>query len=295
MSPTAEPEFHDQVPCPACNGIVWKEKFEILRECNHCGHTRAAGSFGSSDYKHIYNEKYFKGDEYRDYLGEENKFRRHFRRRLQRMQRLIGEYVGPVFDVGCAYGLFLHEMKKCEIEAEGVDLAPEAVAHAVTNLFVKATAQSFTQMEIPPEKFKTFTLWDVIEHLPRPELVIEKITQHIAPRGWIFITTGDMGSTYAQLRGKRWRMIHPPSHLHYFTRESMRKMLERRGFEIVEMRSEPSYQNAYEIFTRLSQSNSAIVRGPAKLGRACIPEFLRERLGLWVSLGDIMWVAARKV
>ena len=44
------------------------------------------------------------------------------------------------------------------------------------------------------------------------------------------LTTGDIGSVNARLRGHKWRMIHPPTHLHYFSAETMKALLDRHGF-----------------------------------------------------------------
>ena len=38
------------------------------------------------------------------------------------------------------------------------------------------------------------------------------------------ITTGDFGSFAARLAGARWRLMTPPQHLWFFSRESMRRL-----------------------------------------------------------------------
>ena len=57
-------------------------------------------------------------------------------------------------------------------------------------------------------------LWDTIEHLAEPEAYLEKIAKSLPVGGWLFLTTGDIGSPMARARGSRWRMIHPPTHLY---------------------------------------------------------------------------------
>ena len=67
-------------------------------------------------------------------------------------------------------------------------------------------------------------LFDVIEHLPQPRETLALCCQHLNPGGIIVITTGDFGSTVARLAGARWRLMTPPQHLWFFTRESMRRL-----------------------------------------------------------------------
>ena len=38
------------------------------------------------------------------------------------------------------------------------------------------------------------------------------------------ITTGDFASAYARLSGAHWRLMTPPQHLWYFTRESVQRL-----------------------------------------------------------------------
>jgi hypothetical protein len=47
--------------------------------------------------------------------------------------------------------------------------------------------------------------------------------------------TGDIGSLNARIRGKKWRMIHPPTHLQYFSADTMRALLRRHGFEVIHL------------------------------------------------------------
>ena len=67
-------------------------------------------------------------------------------------------------------------------------------------------------------------LLDVIEHLPSPRDTLALCARHLAPGGIIVITTGDFGSLSARLAGARWRLMTPPQHLWFFTRESIERM-----------------------------------------------------------------------
>ena len=51
--------------------------------------------------------------------------------------------------------------------------------------------------------------------------------------GLIAIITGDIDSIVAKIRGKNWRLIHPPTHVQYFSKNTLKKLLENEGFEIV--------------------------------------------------------------
>ena len=46
------------------------------------------------------------------------------------------------------------------------------------------------------------------------------------------ITTGDFGSLAARLTGARWRLMTPPQHLWFFTRQSMQRLASGLGLAV---------------------------------------------------------------
>ncbi len=134
------------------------------------------------------------------------------------------------------------------------------------------------------DKFDIFCLWDTIEHLREPHLYIKKISEHIKKGGIISLTTGDIDSFVARLQRDRWRLIHPPEHLYYFSRKTISALLEKYGFKVINVK--------YSGFHR-------------RLGLLCSPfrryaiyKFLESNfisdISIYLNLFDIMHVTARK-
>ena len=69
--------------------------------------------------------------------------------------------------------------------------------------------------------------WDVWEHLCAPASTLDALLREADPGVTVAITTVDAGSPVARIRGTRWRQFHPPTHLCYPTRRSLRLYLER--------------------------------------------------------------------
>ena len=65
------------------------------------------------------------------------------------------------------------------------------------------------------------------------------------------LSTGDIGSLLARLRGDKWRMVHPPTHLFYFDKSSIYKLLGKHGFEVVEFKHSTVYRNVDSVFQQL--------------------------------------------
>jgi len=85
---------------------------------------------------------------------------------------------------------------------------------------------------MPKNSVDVITMWDVIEHLLEPQKYMELAKDILRPDGLLCITTGDIGSLDGRFRREQWRMIHSLTHLHYFSRDTLRLLLEKNGFTV---------------------------------------------------------------
>jgi hypothetical protein len=109
------------------------------------------------------------------------------------------------------------------------------------------------------------------------------------PGSLVAITTGDIGSLNARLQKGRWRLIHPPTHLHYFTRQSLTRLLDRCGFRVVHVEYSGVYRSARGMVHNLVSLGWRAPRLGAWLGRA-VP----ARLDVYMNLYDIMYIVAER-
>jgi SAM-dependent methyltransferase len=245
----------------------------------------------SQDVELLYDERYFTRVDYPDYVGNERSLRKSMRRHLDQMAR-HGRLGGRLLEIGCAYGFFLDEARHHFSRVAGVDVVASAVKRAREHLGVDARVGRFPDMDFDAERFDTVCLWDTIEHLPRPDRCLRKIRTLIRPEGRLYLTTGDVASLNARLRGASWRQIHPPSHLHYFSRETIRRLLERCGFSVVGFETAAYYHTLHNVLASIGLREGPSARLSRLLLRT-IGEATARRLGLWVDLADTMFVAAR--
>ena len=59
-----------ETACVACGRHEWRPFWRGLKKCGYCGHCAADLDLTSLDFKTIYDDTYFEGDEYDDYLRE---------------------------------------------------------------------------------------------------------------------------------------------------------------------------------------------------------------------------------
>jgi len=225
-----------QLPCPACSQateqrfLYSKNGYDIL-QCAECGLGRAqASGFDPSAY---YTRDYFSGghpDGYADYRGAERVLRREFANTVDFIRKYRAS--GRLLDIGCAYGFFLQEARCC-FDVAGIEIAEDAAAYCRQRDLPVSTGVANEGNLAQLGVMDVITLLDVVEHLPSPHETLALCARHLTLGGLIVITTGDFASRYAKLSGARWRLMTPPQHLWYFTRESIRRMSRPLGLGIV--------------------------------------------------------------
>lgn len=273
--------------CLICNRTGMGPHLEILQRCPDCGFVTARID-APLDARSLYEGDYFTGEEYLDYRADEAFFRRNFARRLKQILRRRSS--GRLLELGAAYGFFL-DLARHHFEVVGYEVNPEAVRFAREALHLDVRQDDFlaattTDLGGPVD---VTVLWDVIEHLDRPDRFIAHVAEVSRPGALLYVTTGDIGSRLARLRGRQWRMIHPPSHLHYFDRRTLPRLLANHGFRTLEVRSVGVARSFRQVLY------SVLALG-LKRPRAydALKRFVPASWGFTLNTCDIMQVVAEK-
>jgi 2-polyprenyl-3-methyl-5-hydroxy-6-metoxy-1,4-benzoquinol methylase len=278
--------------CIVCGGHEFIPVFSgTLKKCAQCGFATANVDFSPELLQKIYSVNYFLGEEYLDYLHDKKTIQLNFHKRINTIKKVVSGKLPLTncLEIGCAYGFFGEILKNnWNTEYLGMDVVPEAVQFGKTQLNLNLKTGDYLQEAAPLKPYSDVFMWDVIEHLQYPEKFLQKAFKELAHDGRIYITTGDFSSLLARIQGKNWRMIHPPSHLHYFTKSSLIRLLKSNGFSIMKVNYLPVYRSVRQIFYSLFLLN----KPEGKLNR------LIEKIpaGLNVSLNtfDIVFIIAEK-
>ncbi len=115
--------------------------------------------------------------------------------RLEWIDALTHLKAKRVLDVGCGGGILAEAMAQKGAAVTGIDLAVRplqvAMLHAqksgadVTYEAVSAEALALQQ----PGTFDVVTCMEMLEHVPRPELVVQACAQLVVPGGWVIFST----------------------------------------------------------------------------------------------------------
>jgi len=272
-----------------CGGHNQPSRLPGLVSCGTCGLVSAGIDVSDAELAVLYGEDYFHGNEYLDYVAEQESLRLNFRDRIATLRQVVPDLgARDLFEIGCAYGFFLDEVRGAVRSAAGIDISHDAVRYARDVLGVAARQGDYLALETR-QKFGAIVMWDTVEHLKRPDLFLAKIREDLLPQGVLALTTGDIGSLNARLRGRRWRLIHPPTHLYYFSVKTMTELLHRHGFETVHVSHPGNSRNLRAVLHHV-----LVIRMRQRAWYEAVKPWRIFDLRLTLNLRDIMFVIARR-
>ena len=277
--------------CIAC-GIAAQSVplYRGIRRCHRCGHVYADLRLTDDELFALYNERFFTGAEFSDYAADERFFRKNFQLRYKELERFIDPARHKrLLEIGSAYGFFLDTVRAEFASAQGIDITEAGVTHAREYFKLDVVQGDFLAHDYGAQKFDVVCMWDTIEHLRAPQLYVEKIARLTDRGALLAVTTADVASLNARLRQERWRMIHPPTHLHYFSAATLTRLLERCGFEVVYNR----YCGFYRSVGNVAHNILVLRRQRPRLFRWLERTGL-TKFGFYLNLYDIMYVIARR-
>jgi SAM-dependent methyltransferase len=172
-----------------------------------------------------------------DYIEEETAQRETARLALARIEDQ-GRGRGALLDLGCWVGFLLAEAELRGWTATGVEPSEFASRYARERLKLDVVTGELLRTPLPERGFDAVTMGDVIEHLIDPGAALQRIRALIAPGGVVWLTLPDAGSRLARTLGRRWWSV-LPTHVQYFTRGSIATLLNRHGFQVLEIATAP--------------------------------------------------------
>ncbi|MFH1847910.1 MAG: methyltransferase domain-containing protein, partial [Candidatus Omnitrophota bacterium] len=136
---------------------------------------------------------------------------------------------GKILDVGCATGFLLDEAKKRGWDAHGVELSKWCACYAKDKLGLNVVCGMLKDAGFNGSFFDAVVLQDTIEHLIDPKETLIQIRRILKPDGILYVNTPDINSMISRVLRTRWWGINQ-SHLYYFSKKTLYKMLEAAGF-----------------------------------------------------------------
>lgn len=178
-----------------------------------------------------------------NFVSQADSRERTFNKQLKYIEKFISgkkPNLGKIYDIGTAGGSFLQAAKKRGWEIYGSEpnkwLCQWCQEHYGFGIY---PGDLFTSHQFDNEFLDAVTLWDVLEHVPDPTKNLQEIHRILKKNGLLVVNYPDIGSWLSKLMGRRWIFL-LSVHLYYFNRKTIRKMLEKNGFEVIKIK--PHFQ-----------------------------------------------------
>jgi 2-polyprenyl-3-methyl-5-hydroxy-6-metoxy-1,4-benzoquinol methylase len=223
--------------CPICNTISKHEGITLggyaIECCTQCGLRFAPDAFEvETDYDCVYeSDEYIKAqvdpianEEYRHKFAEIGTYRPFF----EHVEYLPGY---TLLDVGCGVGRFLHSAHLKGWQVEGIDFSKKAIETGRRWAKFPMNIESLCDVEQSGKRYNVVTLFEVLEHLSDPVLMLKKCKNVIEPNGSIFFTVPNWECTDVQKStNPAWI---PPIHLLFFNESSLITLADVAGLDII--------------------------------------------------------------
>jgi SAM-dependent methyltransferase len=231
--------YAHRIPCPLCGGYSYsrlfvKRGYTIVR-CEECELVYANPQVD----ERLTHEQYRDGgssDLWVDVLASPRQLeldREKFSEILDELESYRGR--GRLLDVGCSIGLFLRLAAERGWEGVGTEIGHRALAHARERFGVRVVDRPLADAGFEPTSFDVVTLNAVLEHMHEPRRTLHEVAGLLEPGGAVYLIVPNVESLACRVLHHRAATFDGRNHLTYFSRRTLRDMLEREGFEVVDM------------------------------------------------------------
>jgi glycosyltransferase involved in cell wall biosynthesis/SAM-dependent methyltransferase len=158
------------------------------------------------------------------------------------LDMLAGAPPSRVLDLGCSGGRLAEHLRAAGHWVTGVDHLEIDGVRQRTDAFIRADLTRGIPDEAGDD-YDVVIAGDVLEHLPRPSQTLREIARVLRPGGQVLLSVPNFGHWYPRGRtllgmfGYDRRGILDETHLRFFTRSTLRRLVRHAGFDVLEERA----------------------------------------------------------
>lgn len=241
-------------------------------------------------------EEYYANPHYYDYWSDNI-----LDKEIERLKKTTYSYylfkmkqylaAGKYLDIGCGLGYSLETAMNLGWQSYGLEVSNKIAKITQKRFAKKIFVGLLEKSKIPHNFFNLISLFDVIEHFNNPLKCLTLINNLLVKDGYLMIVTPDINSLTAKLFKTYWPHF-LPEHLTYFSCITLKKSLEKSGFETLYYEPAKKFQNFDYIVHRLDIYPKPILTAIAKYIAHLIPDGFNKKM-FPLKTGE-MFILARK-
>lgn len=146
---------------------------------------------------------------------------------------------GRLLDLGCSTGKLIFHLREIGWNVTGCDVNKDAVAIGRSN-GLDVYSGSIEEIDFEPGHFDVVHMGDVLEHCLSPGRVLQRVHSLLNRSGFLVLLIPNADSGFAlstlflsKITGLPWAHAEAPYHLFDFGEKSIKELLSRKGFQVV--------------------------------------------------------------
>jgi SAM-dependent methyltransferase len=249
--------------------------------CMKCGLVRSDPVLDEATLGHLYAESTF------DYDAETANLKATYGRYLNRVRALSARQES-LLEIGCGDGFLLEQaLAQGYARVRGVEPSAAAISGASPQVRDHIVCDVMRPGLFADGEFDAVCLFQVFDHVPHPELVLEACRAALRPGGLILCLNHNVESVSAHLMGERSPII-DIEHTYLYGPATMRRIVEAADFKIL--------KQGHVINTYSVSYVAHLTPIPARMKALALASLSRTRVGrvsLPVPLGNLYLIASR--
>lgn len=219
--------------------IVSKNGFDVI-DCEICGFKHITPVPTEDELNNTYQHDYYTQEKplyLERYLEDLEWWNMVYAERYQILEQNLGIDQRTLLDIGSGPGFFLLNGKERGWKVKGIEPSERAAEHS-QQLGVDVVNSFFSAMTAPGlGKFDAINMSEVLEHIPNPASLLSLVYKQLNEDGVVCIAVPNDFNPFQKvlhtyLGFKSW-WVAPPHHINYFDFDSIQKLLERCGFDVI--------------------------------------------------------------
>lgn len=161
---------------------------------------------------------------------------------LDRKYKLVDFYSqgGTLLDYGSGTGYFPAYVKAKNKTVKAIEIDPDARKYSQDRFGLDVyEPEAMANGTFSSGEFDVISLWHVMEHLYNPGTYVQSFKNLLQENGHLIIAVPNFTSYDAEYYGKYWAAYDVPRHLWHFSPDTMKKMVEKEGFILVDKKPMP--------------------------------------------------------
>jgi SAM-dependent methyltransferase len=223
--------------------LISSNGFDII-DCIKCGHKHINPIPTEEELEYVYKHEYYTKDK-PNYIGENIQDKRWWEMTYNRRFEIFENSLSPdrrkMLDIGSGPGVFLETGNKRNWITTGIEPNNKAAEHCIKKGLDIKNVMFNSQTSKALAKFDVINLSLVLEHIADPRGMIELVYNQLNEKGLICIVVPNDFNPFQMilqnyLGFEPW-WVSPPHHINYFDFNSLGKLLDRCGFEVIHKES----------------------------------------------------------